>query len=146
MTTPTHTLVGLIIGKLTGDYSTALIGSLAMDLDHAVSHYRHGLFSKPRKWLQTMLNQKDSWGDQRSFLHSIFSWVIISLILLAINFHIGLVFSIAYFFHLILDLLDQSDFWPFFPFKKLVVKGPVGYFSKQEIIFDIMLIVVFFLV
>jgi len=32
MTFPTHILAGLIIGKLTGDYTAALAGSLVMDV------------------------------------------------------------------------------------------------------------------
>jgi len=146
MTLPTHALAGLIIGKLTGNFPAAIIGSLAIDLDHIVPYYRHGILFKPRKLLQTLLDQKDSLGNQRNYLHSIFGWIIISIILLAINFNIGLVFSIAYFFHLVLDIFDSSDFWPFFPFKGFVLKGPIKYFSKQEIIFDIILIATFFII
>ena len=142
MTLPTHVLAGLIIGKITGDFPAAFAGSLAMDLDHIISYFRHGILCKPRKLFQAISDEADPWGDQRNFLHSIFSWVISSPILLVINFKFGLVFSIAYFFHLVFDALDSADFYPFFPFRKFVIKGFVTYYSKQEIIFDICLVLV----
>lgn len=142
MTLPTHVLAGLIIGKLTGDFPTALIGSLAIDLDHTISYFRHGILFKPRKLLKAAFNEVDLWGDQRNFLHSIFSWLAVSALLLIFNFKLGLVFSIAYFFHLVLDALDGADFYPFFPFKKILIKGFIKYYSKQEIIFDICLILI----
>jgi membrane-bound metal-dependent hydrolase YbcI (DUF457 family) len=140
MTLPTHVLVGLIIGRITGDFTTALVGSLVMDLDHAISYFRHGILFKARQLLKAISHEEDPWGDQRNFLHSIFSWAAISAVILFINFQIGLVFSVAYFFHLVLDALDGADFYPFFPFfKKVVIKGFVKYYSSQEIIFDICL-------
>ena len=143
MTLPTHVLAGLIIGKITGDFPTALAGSLAIDLDHAISYFRHGILFKPRKLLKATFNEADPWGDQRNFFHSIFSWVAVSILLLMFNYKIGLVFSIAYFFHLVLDALDGADFYPFFPLKKILIKGFVKYYSRQEIIFDICLILIF---
>ena len=137
MTLPTHALAGLIIGKITGDFPMALAGSLVVDLDHAISYFRHGILFKPRQLFNAVSDEEDPWGDQRNFLHSIFSWVAVSALLLIINFNFGLVFSIAYFFHLVFDALDSADFFPFFPFKKIVIKGFVKYYSKQEIIFDI---------
>ena len=142
MTLPTHVLAGLIIGKITGDFPTALAGSLAMDLDHTISYFRHGILFKPRQLWKAIHDEADPWGDQRNFLHSIFSWIVISIVLLTINFNFGLVFSIAYFFHLVFDALDSADYYPFFPFREFVIKGFVKYFSKQEIIFDICLILV----
>lgn len=139
MTLPTHVLAGLIIGKITGDFSTALAGSLVMDLDHAISYFYHGILFKPRKLFKAISDEADPWGDQRNFLHSIFSWLIISPILLVINFKFGLIFSIAYFFHLVLDALDSAHFYPFFPLKKFLIKGFIKYYSKQEVVFDICL-------
>ncbi len=140
----THLLTGLIIGKITGNFPAALAGSLVMDLDHTISYFRHGILFKPHQLFKTIRDETDPWGDQRNFLHSIFGWVIFSVLLLTINFNFGLVFSIAYFFHLVLDALDSAVFYPFFPFRKFVIKGFVKYCSKQEIIFDICLILVLF--
>jgi len=143
MTLPTHALAGLIIGKITGDFPSALAGSLVIDLDHTFSYFRHGILFKPGKLLKVISDEADPWGDQRNFLHSIFVWIAISTLFLIFNYKLGLVFSIAYFFHLVLDALDGSVFYPFFPFKKILMKGFIKYYSKQEIVFDIFLILVF---
>ena len=143
MTIPTHILVGLIIGKVTGNFSVAIAGSLVMDLDHTISYFRHGILFKPKKLLAVASNVADPWGDQRNFLHSIFSWIIISLLFSFIDLRLGAIFSVAYFCHLILDALDSADFYPFFPFfKKIVIKGFVAYYSKQEIAINACLIFV----
>ncbi len=140
MVFPTHLLAGLIIGKITGNFPAAIAGSLVMDLDHTISYFRQGILFKPRQLFKAIRDETDPWGDQRNFLHSVFSWIIFSALLLTINFNFGLTFSIAYFFHLIFDALDSADFYPFFPFRKFVIKGFVKYFSKQEIVLDVFLI------
>ncbi len=135
MTEPTHLVTGLLIGRITGNYAAALSGSLVVDLDHFVSYYRHSLISKPRKLLKVMMDEKDQWGDQRNFMHGIFSWIVGSGLLMLINFQFGFVFSIAYFSHILLDAIDGADFWPYFPFQKLNLKGPIGYGSRREAVF-----------
>ena len=140
MTLPTHALAGLIIGRITGDFSTALIGSLIIDADHAISYIRHGMLFTPKKLFRVICDRADPWGDQRSILHSMFSFITISLFLFLLNAHFAFVFSIAYFFHLVLDALDSSDFYPLFPFRKFVLKGRTEYHSKQELTLDICLI------
>ena len=143
MTWPTHILAGLIIGKITGDFPTAMAGSLLVDMDHIVSYYKNGILFQPREILRASVTEADPWGDQRNFLHSIFSWVAISVFLLMINRELGVVFSIAYFFHLVCDALDGADFYPFFPFRRFAIKGFINYYSKHEIVFDVGLIGVF---
>lgn len=142
MTLPSHLLAGLIIGKITGDLPTAIAGSILMDFDHTISFFRHGVLFKPYQLYKVMRDEVDPKGDQRNFLHSIFSWVVISILLMYINFNFGLVFSIAYFFHLVFDSLDTVGFYPFFPFTKFVIRGSIPYSSKKEIIFDIYLIII----
>ena len=143
MRTVTHILAGLVIGKATGDFTTALTGSLVMDLDHAISYYRHGILFNPRELSRAMDDENDPWGDQRGFMHNILSWIAISILLIMINVKVGIIFSIAYFVHLVLDALDGADFYPLYPSRKWVIKGPIKYYSKQETIFDIFLAIVF---
>lgn len=140
MTIPTHLLAGIIIGKITGNFPTAIAGSLIMDLDHIISYFHHGILFKPRQLFKILRSETDPWGDQRNFLHNIFIWVIVSVLLLTINFNFGLIFSVAYFFHLVFDALDSADLYPFFPFKKITIKGFIKYSSRQEIIFDVCLV------
>ena len=143
MTYPSHLLAGLIIGKATGDYPTAIAGSMLIDLDHMVSYVRHGIWYKPRALFKVLTDENDPWGDQRNFLHNVVVWAVCSALLMFASFKFGTVFSIAWFFHLVFDAFDNADYYPFYPSKKFVIKGFVKYYSKQEIIFDLCLLAVF---
>lgn len=135
-----HVAAGLIIGKITGDYPTAIIGATAADFDHLIPFVKNKvLFSFKKIWHATT-NDGDS---SRNYLHSIFSWALISGVIMLFNLQVGLIFSIAYLSHFILDLLDNTDFWPFYPWKKINIKGFVGYFSKREFLFTVALVLVY---
>ncbi|MDO8561689.1 MAG: metal-dependent hydrolase [bacterium] len=145
MTFPTHILAGLIIGKLTGDYTAALTGSLVMDVDHLFSYHRHGILLKPKRILRESLTAEDPWGDQKNFLHSAQSWFFVSLLLSIIDLKFGLIFSGAYLVHLILDAMT-GEFYPFYPYKKSLIKKPIiGYLSKREVALGLVLMAVFFI-
>ena len=146
MTFPTHILAGLIIGQLTGDYTAALSGSLVMDIDHLFSYHRHGILFQPKRILRESLTAEDPWGDQKNFLHSVQSWFAISLLLLLIDVRFGLIFSVAYLAHLILDALTGS-FYPFYPYKRFYIKEPIiQYVSNKELALAISLSVIFLFV
>lgn len=140
-----HILSGLIIGKLSGLYIPALIGAVLVDLDHIISYAKHKVLFKPKKLWKTITATKDPWGDQRNFLHSFIAWPIISVIVLIINFKVGLIFSLAYLSHLLLDMFDNGDFYPFYPLK-FKINGPIKYFSKEEFVFAIILLLIFILI
>jgi hypothetical protein len=146
MTFPTHILAGLIIGKLTGDYTAALTGSLLMDADHLISYYRHGILLRPLRILKESLTEDDPWGDQKNYLHSVQSWFILSLLVIALNVHFGLVFSLAYLVHLILDAMTGS-FYPFYPHKRFYIKKPlIRYLSKSEAVLGVGMLLVFIVI
>ena len=146
MTFPTHILAGLTIGKLTGDYTAALTGSLVMDLDNLLSYNRHGILLKPKRMFRESLTEADPWGDQKNFLHSVQSWLIISFLIAAIDLRFGLIFSFAYLVHLILDAMTGS-FYPFYPYKKFYIKQPIiRYLSKKEAVLGMTLLLMFFVV
>ncbi len=136
-------MLGLIIGKLTGNYPAAIISSIAIDLDHVVSYFRHGILSKPRPLLQALVTQHDPGHDQRNILHSLITWSAVSLFITIINPELGIIISLGYLGHLFLDALDQAEFYPFYPYKKVVIRGPVPYFSPAELVFNLLLLVVF---
>lgn len=143
MTFPTHILAGLVIGKLTGDYTAALTGSLFMDLDHLISYRQNGILFKPRAILRESLTEKDPWGSQKNILHSVQAWAIISLLMMAFNLHFGLIFSLAYFTHLFLDALN-GDAYPFYPYKKFQIRRPIiCYLSRKEAMLGVGLLVIF---
>jgi len=140
MTFPTHILAGLLIGKITGDFTTAIVASLVVDLDHFISFYRHGTLFNLRELLRESLDEEDRWGDQRNFMHNVFVWIIISAIISLFNFNVGMVFSAAYLSHLLLDAFNKTYFYPFYPSKRFATKGFIRYNSRQEIIFCAFLI------
>ncbi len=140
-----HLFAGLIIGKLFGNYLFALIGAVLIDLDHLVPYIKHKIIFNPKTFWKTITNPLDPYGNQRSFLHSFFAWIIISAIIFAIDFRIAVVFSLAYLSHLLLDLIDGSDFYPFYPLK-FNVKGPIKYLSKAEFLMTLILLLIFIII
>ena len=137
-----HLFVGLIIGKISGSYLVALIGALFVDLDHLIVYIKNGILFKPKKLWKTITDANDPYGFQRNFLHNFFIWMIISILIIILDFKIGIIFSLAYLSHLLLDSLDGSDFYPFYPWK-FNVKGPIKYLSFSEIIFTFILLIIF---
>ncbi|MHB8870966.1 MAG: metal-dependent hydrolase [Candidatus Doudnabacteria bacterium] len=142
MTIPTHLALGLIIGKMTNNYGLALAFSVGPDIDHLISYAKHGVLFNPKKFLKATTDTEDPWGDQRSFLHNILVWLGISIVAITINQRIGFIISIAYFGHLVLDALDNSLFFPFYP-KKFCIKGPIVYNSINEYIFLFILLLIY---
>ena len=137
-----HLFVGLIIGKISGSYLVALIGALFVDLDHLIVYVKNGILFKPKKLWKTITDANDPYGFQRNFLHNFFVWIIISILILIWDFRIGIIFSLAYLSHLLLDSLDGSDFYPFYPWK-INVKGPIKYLSIQEWTITLILLIAF---
>ena len=140
-----HLIAGLIIGKIFGNYAIALIGALSMDLDHLVAYTQNKIILSPKKLWQAVTSPEDPYGNKRNFLHSFFAWLPISAIAIAVNFGAGLVFSLAYLSHLLLDMIDSSDFHPFYPIK-LSIRGPIVYLSKYEIMFTTLMFFIFFII
>lgn len=132
MTLPTHCLLGLIIGKLTGQYTAALVGSLFMDVDHLPSYVRHGLLGHPKKMLQVALKSTDEWGDQRGIFHNAFVAAPVVAAVSVLWPFAGWAFGLAYVGHLVLDALDGSGYVPFSPLWRYSLRGPVTYATWRE--------------
>ena len=52
---PSHIAAGLVIGKLTGDYTTAVIASVFPDIDHLYAFIKHDYFKNWRKFIDTVV-------------------------------------------------------------------------------------------
>jgi membrane-bound metal-dependent hydrolase YbcI (DUF457 family) len=143
----THLALALIIGKVSGDYSAALLGSLVIDIDHFMPFIEKRKKFKLKEFWQDMQESKNSYGEiSRSYLHSFFSWALLSLIICLINLRFGLIFSLAYLGHFLLDAIDDSDFYPFYPIEKFNIKGFIPYFSKKELFFSLILFFLFIII
>ncbi|MFA4818228.1 MAG: metal-dependent hydrolase [Patescibacteria group bacterium] len=134
MLLPTHLLGGLIIGEITGNYTAALAGALLVDLDHLVSYFKNGALFSFKKFIKTITNRHDPWGDQRNVLHNVIFGLVVSAMVAVFDYKFGMVFALGYLSHLALDALDNSDYFPFYPHKRINLKGPIKYFSIAEII------------
>ena len=142
----THLAAGLVIGKLTGNYNISLLGSIIMDLDHLLAYYRADILFNFKKVLMATIGQANIGMPQRNYLHNIFICLLAIIIALAINFSAGLIFGLAYLCHLILDSLDTSGYYPFYPNLKINLRGPIKYFSRQELIITAILLLVFIII
>jgi hypothetical protein len=143
MTGPTHLAAWLIIGHLTGDYVTALACSYLVDADHLIPIIKQWFLFKPKQMWKWLLEAEDTIiTDQRNYFHSIFALILFSVLFLLINIHIWIVFAIAYAGHLLIDMFDASNFYPFYPIKSVNIKWRIRYCSKQEFIFAWVLVMV----
>lgn len=142
MTLPSHLLLGAIVGTATGDPITAIAVSALVDVDHLYSYAKHGVLWRPKQFWKTITDKADPYGDQRGYLHNIVVAAGISALTFLINPAFGITFTAAYFGHLLLDALDTSDYWIFYPNKSVNLRGFVDYYSKQEILFDIGLLII----
>ena len=146
MTMPTHLLMGLVIGKATGNYALATIPAVVPDIDHLYSYVKSGVIAKPKLFWVTVMDQKDPYGNQRGILHNVLFFVIVSAILIVLFKNAGAIISLGWFSHIFLDAIDRSDYWPLYPNKRIVLHGPIAYGTRQEFLFSLILIVLFFVV
>ncbi|MBP9771868.1 MAG: metal-dependent hydrolase [Candidatus Pacebacteria bacterium] len=144
MTFPAHLLLGLVVGKIMGNYPVAVLASTLVDIDHLQSYVKHGLLTRPRKLWVTLTDKADPYGDQRGILHNVILFAGVSWVLISVFPSIGWIIAIGWFGHLCLDALDSSDYWPLYPYKKINLKGPIDYNSTTEVVFYFFLAIVYF--
>jgi membrane-bound metal-dependent hydrolase YbcI (DUF457 family) len=138
-----HLAAGLIIGKLTGDYPTAIIGAVAIDLDHLIPHIKNKIIFNIKEILRVSRNTHES---SRSYLHSFIAFFALTGLVMAFNLRVGLVFGLGYLSHFLLDAIDDDDFYPLFPWKKFNTRGFIGYYSRSEFVFTLILLGVYFII
>ena len=143
MTLPTHILLGAIIGKVTGNYSLAIGASIVPDFDHMGSYLKSGVLKKSRIFWKTITDTEDPYGNQRGMLHNILFFIFLSIILFTLIPKFAIVLVLGWLGHIVLDMLDQSDYWPFYPSKKINIKGIIKYASIQEAILFLFLLFVY---
>jgi membrane-bound metal-dependent hydrolase YbcI (DUF457 family) len=147
MTIPNHIILGLIIGKLTGNYELAVTTSVLVDCDHFVSLYKHDALKSFKSFWKAESDPEDPWGDQRGVLHTLFSVILTtSLSYFLFSPMIALIVGLSHFGHIFLDAISDSDSWPFRPFSNFRIRGFIPYYSKYEVLFFVGLLLIFFVV
>ncbi len=145
MTIPTHIIAGLIIGKVTGHYEVGVIGATFLDIDHFYSYVRHGSFSSVKKFLHDAFVAHDITKDQRGVFHNVLVFILISVVVLLYNFDIGFTLMVSYASHLILDILDASEYYPLWPSVKCPIVGFIDFSSRQEFLVAVGLLSIYFI-
>jgi hypothetical protein len=132
MTLFTHALVGYAISISTGSPVIAIGAALAPDVDHFFA-LRGSTYPSARMFVSALWEREDKSGIQRNVLHNV---VVAAIIALVSWFVRGDVVVIAgYGSHLLLDMIDGSLYYPFFPSKAFGIRGFIPYFSWQELVF-----------
>lgn len=134
MTTPTHAALGFAIGTAFGHPVLGIAASVLVDGDHFVAYARHGVLRSPRLFWKTITSNEDPYGSQRGWFHSLLIALPLSAGLWLALPSWGPVLALSYLGHIVLDALDSADYWPLYPFKRWNFKGPVRFFSAQEIL------------
>ena len=140
MTLPTHLVFGLIIGKVTGNYPLAVLAAIAVDVDHIVPFAKSGALWSPRKLWHVMKDRTDRFGTPRYILHNVFVATAMCIGAFIINTQFGIIVSLSYLSHLFLDAIDDTIYYPFYPNTSINIRGPIEYFSKQEIALVVVLV------
>jgi hypothetical protein len=113
-----HLIIGLILGKVLGNFWFFVIGSIFPDIDHIYIVIKNKLFSW-KKYIDSLKNEK-KYGlrYKTAFVHSLFGLTIFSLMVCLINIYGGIAFALAYFLHLIIDWIDIDEKYYLYPNKK----------------------------
>lgn len=140
MTHPTHLIAGALVGHITGDYTTALIVSVIIDIDHLPSMIYHKVFKSNERLFSSLVRVGVPHEARRGIFHNILSFFILSVIVSRIYPDISFAFALAYIVHLMLDMLDNANTYIFYPFSTFNVRGPIKFFSLRELYFAIALL------
>lgn len=137
-----HLLIGLILGKQFGYTLAFVVGSVLPDVDHVFVLIKNRHF-RLREIFDVMKDEAKYGERYKTFYtHSLLAWILFSAAAILFNYSAGVAFSVGYFLHLVVDLLDADEKRLFFPLKK-TMKGFLPVFSKYEIIVAAVLIMVY---
>lgn len=126
-----HLIFGIILGKITGNYFYAIVGSIIPDIDHLYIIIKNKFFSM-KQIIDSMKNEeKYNIRYKTPFVHSFLGLIVFSVIITITNIHNGIIFAIGYFSHLILDWFDKDEKYYLFPFK-IKFEGFLPIWSRTE--------------
>jgi len=138
-----HLIIGIILGKLTGNYFPFILGSILPDLDHLYIIIKNKLFTINKIINTIKYEERYNIKYKTPFFHSIFGLIIFSLIFYFIsnNYILTIYFASAYLLHLAIDWLDIDKKYFLYPLK-MEFKGFLPIWSKTEKIITLILIII----
>ena len=139
-----HLLIGIILGKVFGNYFFFILGSIFPDIDHLYVIIKNKFFSL-RKIINSMkFESKFKIRYKTKFVHSLLGLGVFSLIVYFLDNKGVLYFFIAYLLHLLIDWIDIDEKYYLYPFN-VKFKGILPIWSKFEKITTLILLVIIFL-
>ncbi len=127
----THLLFGLLLGMMLDSMLVVVLGAIIVDFDHIIVYIKRGIIWSPKRLWKAITLDYDNYSNPRTVAHSLFAWLIVTIAVSIVSAEYGILFSIGYLSHLVLDAVDNYETKLMFPLKAEVV-GPVGYNSRAE--------------
>ncbi len=144
-----HIILGLVLGKLFGDYTFFILGSLFPDIDHIYVILKNKLFSIKKLILTVRYEEKYGLNYKTPLVHSFFGLILSTgIVYFLFGTSASRNFGLAYFFHFLLDWPDIDIKYYLFPLK-IKFKGFLPIWSRFEQIvtcFAILLLVILFII
>lgn len=134
-----HIFIGLILGKLSGNYFIFILGSIFPDLDHIYVIFKNKFFSIKKIVHSIKFERKFGVRYKTTLFHSIFGLILFSIIIYFFSKIWALYFAIAYLLHLLIDWLDIDEKYYLYP-TKIKFKGVLPIWSKFEQIITLFLL------
>jgi len=135
-----HLLLGIILGKIFGNYFFFILGAIIPDSDHIYVIIKNKLWNF-KKIIGTIKYEKRFGIKYKTPLfHSILGLILFSLIIYLFTARF-FYFSLAYLLHLLVDWLDIDEKFYLYPFK-IKFKGFLPIWSKTEKRVTIILILI----
>lgn len=125
-----HLLLGIILGKLFGNYSAFILGSILPDIDHIYIIVKNKFWSINKIISSIKYEKKYHLEYKTPFMHSVLGLVVFTIFAFLFNFG-ALEFGIAYLLHLLIDWFDIDIKYYLYPVKTKF-KGILPIWSKFE--------------
>lgn len=135
-----HLILGIILGKLSGNYVFFILGSVFPDFDHIYIIFKNKFFDIKQIKDSIKFEKKFGVKYKTPLFHSILGLILFSIIIYFFSKIGALYFAVAYFIHLIIDWIDIDKKYYLYPLK-IKFKGVLPIWSKSEKILTIILLI-----
>lgn len=138
-----HLLLGILLGKIFGNYLFFIVGSIFPDFDHLYILVRKKI---PMKEIIDSIRFEKKYNLRYKTLlfHSLLGLMLFSGILYVFNQKGALIFAMAYFLHLLIDWADIDEKYYLYPVK-IKFKGFLPIWSRVEKVLTMILLVLIIL-
>lgn len=138
-------ITALILGKLFGNTSIWIIGSIIPDIDHIYVAIKYNLWNSKRFIDSLKHEKKYNIHYKTPLIHSISGLIISSIVFYLIKPKLIYTFSIAYLLHLLMDWPDQDKKQFLYPLK-MNFKGLLPIWSKTEKIITLISLIILIMI